>query len=228
MNIYSEKGIALMFEGDEVLIRIYPETDILVNIERESALHLYRLVNKYNYTIRDSKKWGAFWRNVNQIERTMTVMFIKNNTYHGWGRKFRFENMEDLPSDFAEINPKSRLPKIKPHIEKELDALYSIYMQTVTTKEEVRDYWEKEYPDICDIMKESHQFNNLVEAWFDEEKIEQIMKEVYIKKGYSVFDDEWKSWNIERDESGFQFLIETKVSRFASTGFHLTTWKKQE
>lgn len=228
MNIYSEKGISLVFEGEEVLIRIYPGTDILVNIERESALHLYRLVNKYNYTIRNPKKWGAFWRNVSQIERTMTVMFIQNNTYNGWGRKFRFENIENLPQDFAEINAQSRLPKMKKHIEKELDALYTIYMKTRVTKEEIRTYWEKEYANICEVMKEYNQIDHLVESCFEEEKIKEIMTEVFIKKGYSAFEKEWNSWNLKKDESGFNFLTRNAIGLFASTGFQLTRWKDQD
>ena len=226
MNIFTEKGIVIKFEGEEVFVKIYPNTDLLISVKRGTALHLYKLINKYNYTIRDPKKWGTFWRNITQLERTMTVLFFKANSLDKFGYKFYIENVDDLPKDFKEITPKVRLNKINEEVLKEFNELNKIYVKSIVDKEEVKRYWEKEYSNTCNIIKKHNQFQKLVDLCFEEEKVREILEQVLTKEGKSSF--EKPNWTENYDEDTFDFLVKNESSIFANTADMLAGWKDNE
>lgn len=49
----------------EVLVRIFPRTDIHVAMQREAAVHLVRLLERYNWALsepdKQSDRWRKFW-----------------------------------------------------------------------------------------------------------------------------------------------------------------------
>lgn len=218
MQIFSEAGLALEFVNDKVFMRIYPGSDILVEINRKSALYLYSLINKYNSTIR-TNKWSSFWRRVNQIERTMVVMFINANTLDMWGEKFYFINEKNLPQDFLEAKNKKRLPTITPDIIEELDAIFNVYMKSTVTPEQVKNYWEEHYSKTCEIVKKHNQFDNLVKVCFEDNKIEKILQSVLEKEGYNAFEKPY--WTDDYNEDTLKFLIRNEIGLFSCTGFQL-------
>ncbi len=226
MNIFTEKGIVLKFDNNKVFIKLYPKTDLLIEVKRETALHLYKLINKYNYTIRDSKKWSTFWRNITQLERTMTVLFFKANNLDKFGYKFYLENVDDLPDDFKEITTKSRLNKITDKVLNEFSDLHKVYVKSIVDKEEVKRYWEKEYSNTCNIIKKHNQFQRLVDLCFEEEKVREIFEQVLTKEGKSSF--EKPNWTEDYDEETFDFLVKNESSIFANTADMLAGWKDND
>lgn len=226
MDIFTELGVVLKFEGNDVFINIYPDTDILVNITRDTALHIFKLGQKYNYTRIDPKKWSGFWIKVTQIERTMTVILTeKSNPLKKQFGSFPFKilNPEDLPKDFREITTSTRLPKITPAIKDELEAIYDIHIKTVVSPEEVRDYWEKTYPDTYNLLKRNNQLEKLVEACFEENKIQEIIGNALVAQGKTAF--EKPEWCEEYTDDIFRSLIRNEVSLFSGTPYRLAGWK---
>lgn len=222
MKIFSEKGLALEFIEDKVLIRLYPQSDILVEITKPTALYLYHLINKYNNTI-GTNQWSSFWRRVTQIERTVLVMFIASNTHCQWGAKFNFVNEQNLPQEFLEAKTKKRMPTTTPEIRQELQELFNIYMKSSVTPEEVKNYWEEHYKNTCDILKKHSQFDNLVKVCFEAEKIEKILQAVLQKESYNAF--EKPSWIDDYNEEVLNFFIANEIALFCSTGFQIASSK---
>jgi hypothetical protein len=222
--------IALQFKGTDTFIHIYPNTDLLVNIKRDSALHIYKLVQKYNYTKGDSKKWSSFWRNLTQIERTMTHMFITNNSLNGFKGRFSFHNMSDLPIDFQTITPKSKLPKITSEIQEELEELFLILVKSLVSPEEVGAYWEEHYPNTCKLIKKPHMWQVLVENCFNPEQIKILLTQVLHNVGKDSFEKPFwittSTNDAEKTDSSdnytdedFEFLIANEISLFSNSPY---------
>lgn len=222
MQLFSEKGLSLEYDNDKVLVRLYPQTDILVEVSRATALYLYHLINKYNNTIR-TKQWSSFWRKLTQIERTSLVMFISSNTNQKWGDKFYFTNEEDLPQEFLEAKSKKRMPTSTIEVREELQQLFNIYMQAVVSVDEVKNYWEEHYAKTCEILKKYNQLDNVLKVCFEKEKIEKILQSVLQKEGYDAF--EKPTWIEDYNEDMLNVLITNEIALFCSTGFQLASSK---
>lgn len=221
MKLFSEKGLALELFDNKVFVRFYPRTDILVETSQETALYLYHLILKYNQTI-TTPKWSSFWRRVSQIERTILVMFINSNTYHGWGKKFNFVNEQDLPKQFLEAQNKKRMPTSTLEIRTELEEIFKVYVKSTVTLEDIQNYWEKNYPHTCEVMKKHSQFDNLVKVAFEKDKIEKIMDSVLQKEGYNSFEKPFWADNYTKDV--FDFLVANEIALFGSTAFQLASY----
>lgn len=223
-KIMTEMGVALQINDKEVFINIYPHTNILVNISYEAALHMYKLVQKHNYVIQDyKKKWSPFWRNLTQVERTMTCLFLDKNSIEGLGRHFSFSNKEDLPQEFLDIKMTSKLPKISIEIKKELEAIYKIHVMAIVTHTMVKDYWEEHSIEMANLLKENGKFTELVQSCFDEEKIAQIINELLIdKKEWLLKKYDWTN----EGEDTFSWLIKNEISLFQNTPYLLASYKK--
>lgn len=218
MDILGANGIAIQFVNEEVFIRIYPNTDILVNISRESALHLYKLIKKYNYTI-GTTKWPPIWKKLYRVERALIYMFLNQNMLKG-KQIFSFKNPENLPKDFTEIKEESRLSKISPSVFIEFEALFKIYTKATVTKEEVAEKWKEWCPEVYKIIEKYNQLEYLLKNYCEEEIIYLKIDELVRKEGKDAF--EKPSWSDDYNDNVFDFVVKNYSSLFSGMASHLT------
>lgn len=121
-----------------VLMRLYPGTDLMVEISHPAALHLFALVGRYNVTI-GKPGWASFWPRIKQIEREMTALFVEANG--SWGQRFQMHYLLEeesylLPqaSDFIGVLESGRRKTLTEDVEKELHVLHGIHVAATTPK----------------------------------------------------------------------------------------------
>ncbi|WP_432262910.1 hypothetical protein [Cupriavidus sp. TMH.W2] len=138
-------------------MRLYPNTDLLVDVPREVALHLFSLVCRYN--VARGRSWNRFWRGLKQIERDMTVLFVEANGK--WEDPLPAEAMlgttlwySGLAEDFRAVAHSGRRQPLTVAVKNELVSLSEIYTRATVSKEALASAWKESYPGISTLLQE--------------------------------------------------------------------------
>ena len=128
----------------EVMVRLFPGTDIHVAMRKDAAVHLLRLLERYNWTLAEPLKscdrWRKFWRVVSQIERQVVVMFVCSSN----GGQFKGPVcLRPLPPEFADLAGDRALVKLNAEVAYEFAALRHIFVKTVMSIDDLKVKWHE-------------------------------------------------------------------------------------
>lgn len=128
-----------------VCMRIFPGSNIEVEVQHDAALHLARLLARYNWALSDpakySSRWRGFWPKITQIERTLTVMAVRSANRGKFGSPFE---MRDLPLALQSVASSNRAPKIDAAVASEFARLRHTFECALITPDDVAfTWWEK-------------------------------------------------------------------------------------
>lgn len=154
-------------------MKLYPGSDACVEIKRSAALHLYQLLERYNWCISDPKKykrrWRTFWRSILQVERSFLVMFVRANCEGRFGKRLR---LEALPTDFSQAVPLR--VKLNPNDEVmgEFQRLMNAFYTSLTTPAEIDMLWLEKCPSSRTALQSIGALEEVLRAFYDPIAIE--------------------------------------------------------
>jgi hypothetical protein len=130
-----------------VLVRVYPGTDIAVEMRLDAAQHLLRLLERYNWALADearyADRWRKFWRGVSQIERTMVVMVVRANN---GGRFSRHFPIGDMPEALEIERGNRRMVEPTDAVAREFCALAHTFYKVLIKPDEIKVMWLERMP----------------------------------------------------------------------------------
>lgn len=140
-----EVGSGFLSSGTgEVMVRIFPGTDVHVEVRKVAATHLLRLLERYNWTLSDrdksSNRWRKFWPVVSQIERTMVVMFVRSANGGTFGGQVC---LQPLPHEMVELVGCRKLVKIDAEVAHEFAALRQTFVQILASADDFKFNWHE-------------------------------------------------------------------------------------
>lgn len=123
----------------EVMVRFFPGTHIHIAMQRSAAVHLLRLLERYNWALAEPLKyayrWRKFWPAVSQIERTIVVMFVRSSN----GGRFRGSVcLRPLPHEVADFAGDRTLVKLEAEDAREFAALRHMFVKTVVRIDDIK------------------------------------------------------------------------------------------
>ncbi|MDH0342059.1 hypothetical protein [Chromobacterium haemolyticum] len=137
-------AIQLHSSSDRVMIRIYPGTDLLVEMERPAALHLYRLLQRHNWCLSEPEhyadRWRKFWRKISFVERAMLSNFVMANCQGEFSRRLI---ITDPPADFLSYQDDHRPVALNDAVNSELRKLLHVFYRSLTSIDELKTAWEQ-------------------------------------------------------------------------------------
>ncbi len=148
-----------------VMVRLFPHLGH-VAMRLESAQHLLRLVEHYNWAISDPQhqqhRWRAFWRTISAIERCMVVMFVRSANS---GKFQGLVNVGALPQQLIQCCGDRRLVDVESAVTKEFANLRHWFVQSLVSIDELRfSLWCHRH----DVMQEHEQaIEGALRAWWN-------------------------------------------------------------
>lgn len=140
----------------EILVRIFPGSDVHVAFQKGAAMHLLRLLERYNWAISEANKhadrWRKFWPCVTQIERNLVVMFVRSSN----GGKFAGPvALRPLPAELNGSAGDRKLVKIDGNVAQEFWAIRHVYEQGLFDKDDVLFKWHQTHRKIFESHTEA-------------------------------------------------------------------------
>lgn len=133
----------------EVMLRLFPGTEIHIATQNGAAVHLLRLLERYNWTLAEPLKyadrWRKFWPTVSQLERTMVMMFVRSSN------SGRFQGpvcLRPLPPALADVAGNRTLVKLDAEVAHEFAALRHVFLTTVVSVDDLKLKWHETHPTV--------------------------------------------------------------------------------
>lgn len=140
-----------------VTVRLFAGTT-KVEMKRGAALHLYRLLQRYNWCLADAdlreSRWRRFWRGIGGVERTLLCHFVKA---HCGGRVGVRVRVEKPPVDFEVFEGDPSPVPMSPAIEVEFRRVLDGFYRGLLTPTEVKDAWKRRCPQEYAVLEASGQ-----------------------------------------------------------------------
>ncbi|WP_454727946.1 MULTISPECIES: hypothetical protein [Cupriavidus] len=177
--------------NDGARLRLYPNTDLLVDVPRAVALHLFALVCRYN--VAKGRNWDRFWRALRQVERDMTVLFVQANGV--WGQPLPPERMfgitwwlSGLAEDFRAAAASGRRIPLGDDVQQELYTLFGLYVRAMVSPERLQRAWADEYPEIVALLDQAGVLASLLQdgRGFDAAQVCERVQAVLLARGAHV------------------------------------------
>lgn len=115
---------------------------------RPAALHLYRLLQRYNWCLQDSAqyvwRWAEFWPRISVIERKVLRLVVCAHCNGRFGLRLRAMNM---PVDFEPFEGNVKPVVMTENVAREFRRVLSSHYARLVTANEIRQRWTHRRPD---------------------------------------------------------------------------------
>lgn len=181
-------------EDGSVFIRLYPSTNLRVEVGRQTALHLFSLACRYSDTIwKGRKSWASFWPRIDQIERSIIVLFMKANGALGTGMPsfamIRSDVLESaIANDFRNIASSKRRMTLTKEVKQELTGLYRVHAKAKVPVDMVRAIWQQEWPKVTALLQAHGALEPLLEndRCYDTDHVYEVVHDLLLRHGHHV------------------------------------------
>lgn len=172
-----------------LMVNIFPGRE-RVGISRAAAVHLYRLIQRYNGCLRDTRhyalRWMGFWPQLTRLERTVLALCIRANTGCAPGRRLQ---ILAAPVFLEPLENNCQPQPLAPAVEVEFRRVLSAYYQTLVTADEIQHSWISNCPKEAGVLRALDLVDPLlVECGIDAERIELRCAALLIARGWSFAD----------------------------------------
>lgn len=122
----------------KLLVCLYPGSMQAVGMRIPAAMHLLRLLERYNwslsYSARKADRWRKFWPVIHDVERSMVSLFVRRNNDGQFGLPVP---LDPLPSVLAACRGERRMISFHSDIEHEFRALLLGFYNSVANAHEI-------------------------------------------------------------------------------------------
>lgn len=127
-------------------VRVLPGLDA-VQMSRAAALHLYMLLQRYNWCLSSIDqyrvRWTKFWPSRKPVERALLVLFVTANNGGEFGRKLV---AVDAPVEFEAFELSPNVAPARPAILKEFDALLALHYSRLGDPADICEWLRRRCP----------------------------------------------------------------------------------
>ncbi|KAA0178840.1 hypothetical protein FX016_23190 [Cupriavidus gilardii] len=153
-----------------VAVRVFPKHPP-IEMTRAAALHLFRLLQRYNWCLAEKdyrSRWSRFWPRIQSVERVLLVLFIKASCNGQFGR--RLVAIEP-PVDFERYVDNTDVAALTPLVGDEFGHLLATYYNKLGAREELYAWLKKDCPKEFGLLMASKPLRSIFGegAWVDPE-----------------------------------------------------------
>lgn len=120
-------------------------------IDRSAARHLYRLLQRYNWSLEDPnrylERWACFWPSISVLERKALAMLVMANCQGGFGMRLE---IADTPVELEPFEGHAEPVAMSTRVKAELERLVAMYYASLASVDEVTAMFGNERPDAFD------------------------------------------------------------------------------
>ncbi len=151
-----------------------------VEMHRGAALHLFRLLQRYNWCLADvgvqEARWRQFWRGITTIERTLLCHFVRAHCGGQIGVRMR---VEKPPVDFELYEDDPSQVLISPATEAEFRRLLDGFYRELLSPAEVKAAWKRRCPREFAVLEANGRIDAVLAPatrWVADEMERQIVR----------------------------------------------------
>ncbi len=150
-----------VLEGSEgtVLVKLFPSTDIYVEMAEDVARRLVQLLERYNWILEchsgtrsdrrlRADRWRRFWRGVTQIERAIVVMYIQSNNGGAFGGTVALDHLRQALSSIDARRSRSRATDV---VLREFAILRQVFIRACVNADEIAFRWNTTHRDAMEL-----------------------------------------------------------------------------
>jgi len=134
-----------------------------VELNRGAALHLFRLLQRYNWCLADvgvqESRWRQFWRGITAVERTLLSHFVKAHCGGRIGVRMR---VDKPPVDFELYEDDPRPVQMSSAIEAEFRRVLDGFYRVLLSPAEVKDAWKRRCPREFAVLEASDRIDSVL------------------------------------------------------------------
>lgn len=150
-----------------------------VEMNRGAALHLFRLLQRYNWCLADvgmqEARWRQFWRSITSVERTLLCHFVRAHCGGRIGVRMR---VEKPPVDFELYEDDPSPVSISPSTEAEFRRVLDGFYRELLSPAEVKAAWKRRCPREFAVLEANDQADAVLAPatrWVADEMERQIV-----------------------------------------------------
>ncbi|TCK31936.1 hypothetical protein B0G84_9051 [Paraburkholderia sp. BL8N3] len=170
-----------------ISVRVLPGLDA-VQMSRAAALHLYMLLQRYNWCLSSANdyraRWAEFWPARKPVERALLVLFVTANNGGEFGRRMV---AVDAPLEFEAFELLPNVAPASPVVAREFDALLALHYSRLADQADICDWLRrrcpKEFALLVSIGGLSPAFRN---GRLDPEHVRQSSRARFIECGWDT------------------------------------------
>lgn len=172
---------------DAVLVTVLPSME-RITVARPAALHLYRLLQRYNWCLDDVAqyrvRWSDFWPAISGIERKIFSLFIKANCEGAFGGRLQ---VQAAPVDFEVFEGDARPVLLVPSVATEFRRIIGLHHARLAAPTEVREWLVKRRPNEYAVVVAEGLESDLLEEEHGRhpDLVGERFKEAFLAAGWS-------------------------------------------
>ncbi|NLP65516.1 hypothetical protein [Paraburkholderia sacchari] len=129
-----------------VSVRVLPGHDP-VQMSREGALHLFRLLQRYNWCLSNVEgyrsRWATYWPAIKPVERALLVLFVTANCGGQFGRRMV---AVDAPVEFERFEYVPDVAPLSARIAREFQAILTLHYGRLGDRKDICDWLHSRCP----------------------------------------------------------------------------------
>lgn len=166
-------------------MRVLPGLDA-VEMSREAALHLFQLLQRYNWCLSNVEgyrmRWASYWPAIKPVERAVLVLFVSANCGGQFGRRMV---AVDAPVEFERFEHVPEVAPLNAKIAREFEAILALHYGRLGDRADICDWLRsrcaKEFALLVSVGGLSPAFGVDV---IDPERVWQSSRERFIECGW--------------------------------------------
>lgn len=188
----SVQGAIAVEPSGAAWVRMYPGTNLMVHVERETALHLFSLIIRYNKYL-GKTGWKNFWPKITQIERSFLTLFLSVNSpqqRQQFFNKFALELTvpQQAAADYRKVFESKRHTKASAAVLNDFKDLYLVHVKASLPSQEVLRIWQEQWPEVVALLKNHGRLDNLLAdgRCYSEELVFDAVHELLLAHGHGI------------------------------------------
>ncbi|RQY86014.1 HNH endonuclease [Burkholderia stagnalis] len=134
------------------MVRLFPGTDVHVEMAQDAAQHLARLLERYNWAKVDHRlsadRWRRFWRGIAPIERSLVVMYVQSNN---GGAFYGTVEFGVLPQALRVVDTRRSRFCATDAVLREFANLRQIFIRACVNADEIAFQWHTTHRDAMEL-----------------------------------------------------------------------------
>jgi hypothetical protein len=195
----TEEDFEIGIEWFDVRVRMFAGREP-VTVSRGTALHLFRLVQRYNWCLESVEtyraRWAGFWPALKLLERMAIVKFVSANCSGEFGRRLV---VNQPPVDFEGSVGDYRAYALTVEVEADLSRVLGMHYGKVANREQVQEWLVSVCPKEMALLASLDGIDKVFggREWFEPEAVSSACAAVFMACGWDQVGAEVRSGAVQ-------------------------------
>jgi hypothetical protein len=168
-----------------VTVRVLPALEP-VRMSRDAALHLFRLLQRYNWCLSNVEgyrgRWATFWPVIKPVERALLVLFVTANCGGQFGRRMV---AVDAPVAFEPFAGVSDVVPLSGAVAREFETILTLHYGRLGDRSDICDWLRRHCPkEFALLVSVGGLAPTLGDAGIDPEHVWRSSRDRFIECGW--------------------------------------------